>query len=388
MIQLSRRLSRQVGTFHSFLTCKKHFLLTFITCLILSIQISCTAQLYPPLTTEISKPPAEDSLPNRIPQVDQPIFPENLSKDQITTLSSLKQVDDYPLYTMVNHGTYQQTNAAGQSGLPTKGNTVTNGLGADWACSLFAALGNENNYIFGRNFDWEYSPALLLFTDPPDGYASASMVDIGYLGFDEEDVGMLSEFALTELTPLLDAPNWPFDGMNDRGLAIGMAAVPSSQMTSDPQKSTIGSLQIMRLVLDQAGDIEEALTILENYNIEFNGGPSLHYLIADSTGKAVLVEYFQGEMHIIPNDNPWHQATNFLISAYEDPQEQCTRYDKISDIMQDTGGDITAQNAAKLLSDVAQDNTQWSVLYHMQSGVIEVILGRQFERIHQFQLSP
>jgi hypothetical protein len=56
--------------------------------------------------------------------------------------------------------------------------------------------------------------------------------------------------------------------------------------------------------------------------------------------------------------------------------------------MRDTGGDITAQNAAKLLSSVAQNNTQWSVLYHMQSGVIEVILGRQFDRVHKFQLSP
>jgi penicillin V acylase-like amidase (Ntn superfamily) len=214
------------------------------------------------------------------------------------------------------------------------------------------------------------------------------MVDIAYLGFDVKEIGRLSELAPAELAPLLDAPNWPFDGMNERGLAIGMAAVPSGQMMSDPKKPTIGSLQVMRQVLDQAGDIEEALTILENYNIEFGGGPSLHYLIADSTGEAVLVEYFQGEMYIIPNDNPWHQATNFLLSAYDDPQKQCTRYDKISDIMRDTGGDITAQNAAKLLSSVAQNNTQWSVLYHMQSGVIEVILGRQFDRVHKFQLSP
>ena len=41
--------------------------------------------------------------------------------------------------------------------------------------------------LFGRNFDWRYSPALLLFTDRPaaGGYASVSMVDIAYLGFDD-----------------------------------------------------------------------------------------------------------------------------------------------------------------------------------------------------------
>ena len=36
--------------------------------------------------------------------------------------------------------------------------------------------------FYGRNFDWEFSPALLLFTDPPDGYASVSMVDLTFLG--------------------------------------------------------------------------------------------------------------------------------------------------------------------------------------------------------------
>jgi penicillin V acylase-like amidase (Ntn superfamily) len=289
---------------------------------------------------------------------------------------------------MEYYGPYQQTDFSDVLDDQYSSISATIRTQSDWACSLFAALGNENNHIFGRNFDWEYSPGLLLFTDPPDGYASVSMVDIAYLGFDEKNAGRLSELTLTELTPLLDAPNWPFDGMNERGLVIGMAAVPPSPMLSDPQKPSIGSLQIMRQVLDQAGDLEEAQTILENFNIEFSGGPVLHYLIADTSGEAVLVEFFQGEMHIIPNDNPWHQATNFIISAYEDPQGQCRRYDKISDMMQTTGGNINTQSAADLLSEVSQNNTQWSVLYHIQSGDIELIMGRQFDRIHKFQLKP
>jgi hypothetical protein len=37
--------------------------------------------------------------------------------------------------------------------------------------------------LFGRNFDYYYSPALLLFTRPPAGYASVSMVDLAVVGF-------------------------------------------------------------------------------------------------------------------------------------------------------------------------------------------------------------
>ena len=46
--------------------------------------------------------------------------------------------------------------------------------------------------VYGRNFDWQYSPALLLFTNPPDGYASVSMVDIEYLVGAENTEGLLT----------------------------------------------------------------------------------------------------------------------------------------------------------------------------------------------------
>lgn len=38
---------------------------------------------------------------------------------------------------------------------------------ASWAGSFFAALGDADHRLLGRNFDWRYSPARLLFTDPP-----------------------------------------------------------------------------------------------------------------------------------------------------------------------------------------------------------------------------
>ena len=46
--------------------------------------------------------------------------------------------------------------------------------------------------LLGRNFDWYEHPALILFTDPPDGYASVSMVDISYLGV-KGDIEQLTE---------------------------------------------------------------------------------------------------------------------------------------------------------------------------------------------------
>jgi len=52
------------------------------------------------------------------------------------------------------------------------------------------------------------------------------MVDIAYLGFEGQAAYGLTERPLDELAPLLSAPYLPFDGMNDQGLVVGMAAVP------------------------------------------------------------------------------------------------------------------------------------------------------------------
>ena len=74
---------------------------------------------------------------------------------------------------------------------------------APWACSLFAALGSADASLYGRNFDWDHSPALMLFADPPGGFASVSMVDIAYL-VSEDKLDHLTELPLAERTELLD----------------------------------------------------------------------------------------------------------------------------------------------------------------------------------------
>ena len=254
-----------------------------------------------------------------------------------------------------------------------------------WACSLFTVLLDDEHLLYGRNFDWQLSPALLLYTDPPDGYASVSMVDIEYLGFSGQKAVDLTDLPLENLKGLLDAPRIPFDGMNEKGLAIGMAAVPPGGMQDDSSKETIGSLGIMRAILDHAGTVEEAVALMRKYNIDFTGGPPIHYLIADAAGKAVLVEFYMGEMHVIENDEPWHSATNFLRSSVEDPADgNCWRYDRINARLEETRGALDSQAAMQLLSEVAQGNTQWSVVYQMAQGTVSVAMGREYENMQTF----
>jgi hypothetical protein len=282
----------------------------------------------------------------------------DLTEGEVATLSSLKKVDNYPLYTMHFHGAYDQyKNRASASNKP------------EWACSLFAAMGDTEDMVYGRNFDWEYSPALLLFTDPPDGYASVSMVDIAYL-VEEDQVKSLTDLSLTERESLLVAPYWPFDGMNEHGLVVGMAAVPESKMPDDPDKETIGSLAIIRKMLDHARDVDEAVAILGSYNIAWSGGPALHYLVADASGRAALVEFYQGKMTV--------------ITASGDGG--CWRYATLDERLTETEGRLAPQEAVDLLENVAQEGTQWSIVYGFSTGDVHVVMGREYDTVHTLHL--
>jgi hypothetical protein len=323
--------------------------------------------------------PATPSLPAA---PTSPPIPAGLTEEQFDTLRSLQQVDEYPLYMMTYAGAYRP-----RAGILPYENSVAAPASPAWACSLFTVLVDEDHLLYGRNFDWQFSPALLLFTDPPDGYASVSMVDIAYLGFEGATARDITALPVEEQTALLDAPYWPFDGMNEYGLAIGMAAVPSGDMRPDANKETIGSLGIIREMLDRARNVDEAVDILQSYNIDYGGGPPIHYLMADATGKAALVEYFNGEMYVLDNEQPWHLATNFLRSSVDDPAEgNCWRYNKIDARLTEAGGRIDVQAAMQLLADVVQDNTQWSIVYQMGDGQVNVAMGQQYQNMYQFQL--
>jgi penicillin V acylase-like amidase (Ntn superfamily) len=267
--------------------------------------------------------------------------------------------------------------------------TTTAAASPAWGCSLFTAFADPDNALYGRNFDWNFSPAVLLYTDPPDGYAAVSMVDIAYLGFSSPTAARtITDLSLTERAELIYAPLWPFDGMNETGLVIGMAAVPGDALPVDPARETIGSLGIMRDVLDHARTVDEAVAIFERYNIDMEGGPTLHYLIADASGRSVLIEFWDGEMIVQPNAQGWDMATNFVrATAANAPESMCWRYRTISAQMSESAGHLTPEDALGLLSRVAQPSTQWSIVYGMASGEIRVAMHGDFDHAHTLYFS-
>src|SRR5262245_34515096 len=258
----------------------------------------------------------------------------------------LRKVDDFPLYELTDS-------------LPTPSlyaKTDTTGF----ACTVFMAAGG--NPILGRNFDFHNEPALVLHHRPPGAYKSVSLVDISYLGFDRRHLSRLSEPGAERA--LARASRLPFDGMNEKGLAVAMAAVPAARTPAQPDRTT-GSLGVMRLVLDHAATVPEALKIFRATAIDFSGGPPLHYLVADASGAGAVIEYVDGRVHVFERGStPYIAMTNFTLTSDARPDH---RYRTATATLAHSHGRLTPASTIDLLRRTAQPITRWSAAYDLRA---------------------
>jgi antitoxin component YwqK of YwqJK toxin-antitoxin module len=302
---------------------------------------------------------------------------------QYKTLASFRKIDDYPLYVMEYGADYHFAHLL-KTGLrqfsyppPDRENST-----GQEACSSIAALNPQGHAIFGHNIDWNKLSLLLLFTSPPGGYASVSVVWLDQLGYSEESFPPLS---YDNCIGLLDAPFWPHDGMNECGVAIG-EMTSSGQHFRHPRKITLNGLHVIRLVLDYAKNVDEAIALLQKYNNSSSG--EVHYLVADASGKSAVIEYYRGRLRFTLNPEPWQVATNFTIKNLP-PQRilhLCHRYETAYTALKKAGGKISRETALNILKDISLYSTQWSVVYDMTSGDIQAAAGQKYNQIKEFKL--
>ena len=254
-----------------------------------------------------------------------------------------------------------------------------------FGCTVLLA-GDPARPVVGRNFDWDPNPALVLHTDPPGGTATISVVDISYLGYDRAHLAGLDTPAGRRA--LLRAPLLPFDGMNEHGLAVGMAAEESAVATRRPGRALVGSVRIMRLVLERARTVRQALGVLQAYDLDFDGGPPLHYFVADATGASAIVEFVAGRFTVIPRgEQPWQVMVNFQQATSTAASRQADgRWRTATARLAAARGRLDPRQVLGLLSDVRQGHTQWSVAYDLAGRRAYLVVDQDFGTVRQFLL--
>jgi hypothetical protein len=341
-----------------------------------STSPSATASSSATLPASAAPTPSIATSPSARPA---PTDPTDLLADQLAALKTVTKVDDYPLYAM----RYQRSYDAAEDARLMEFARSSDATGG---CSLFAALANKQDPTFGRNFDWPYTPGLMLFYTPPDGYASISMVPVLFLDYTSRLWGGLDKAAVAERQQLLNAPAIAVDGMNEKGLVVGFARVPEGRGPYDPSKPTIATLYVIHEMLDHAATIEEAIKLLDGYNVWAGPKQPLHWLVSDRSGRAALLEFQDGKLAVTWNPQPWHAAVNFVSTKPEDdPDNAGWRYAILASKLDKAKGNLSAKGAMDLL-DAVHNGTQWSVVYHPNTGDVEIAMGGDYTTVHTFHL--
>lgn len=341
-------------------------------------------------------------------QTNWPIDFSERNKEEVNTLFSLKKIDDHPFYVMRYDGDY------GLDAYLKKGTGILKDRwSAKWSCNCFAVKNSDNKCMMGRNFDFVKGPLLLLYTSPPGRNASVSMVNINLLGYSLKE--NLEGESTERKRNLLFAPYIPFDGMNEYGVTIGEMTVFGVKSLISSEKVTITSLELIRIVLDYAKTVKEAVELIKRYNIYFPFRQTLHYLIADPSGDSVIIEFIDGQMQVVPRNNESFQiATNTLAYGNDEvfkkkfDQYRYTgkihndqmgksyyRYAVAREFLEKYSLGMNSNDAMQLLKKMADVYehmllspcpNQWSIVYDMHSGEIQIAVGRKYNQIKNFKL--
>ncbi|NCA66487.1 MAG: linear amide C-N hydrolase [Clostridia bacterium] len=329
---------------------------------------------------------------------------------ELAAIRNIEQIDDYGFFVMEYKRDYNLDHllSVGASsdqelidyivkqifkGIPIKIDM------SDYACTTFNSVTAEGEYLFARNFDWEYSPSLMVWTAPDNGYASISMVNLGFLAYAKDYLP--DKYFNRFLT--LAAPYVPVDGMNEAGLAIGVLYLEAEPTAQDTGKIGLTTTTMIRLVLDKAATVAEAIALFEAYDMHDSAGACYHYQIADATGASVIIEYIDNEMTLIyPEHNDgnavdFQMAANFFITPdVSDIDLGIERYTAVKDALTASNGLTTKEEAMALLQEVRLDNyieesgfindTQWSAVYDLTNRTLNICIGMNYETIYSFAI--
>ena len=252
------------------------------------------------------------------------------------------------------------------------------------ACSTISALSSDNSHIWGRNFDWTNSVPIIVKCVPRNGYVSISTCEFKNITSSQYVVPENIANKMLAIAALYV----PMDGINEAGLCIADLEVNEGGMiTIDTDKPNLTITTAIRLLLNKAANVDEAITLLEMYDIYASGGISHHLAISDATGASVAVEFVDGEL-VIVNTNT---LTNFNIAngnTASGGENAKQRFEYLNSLHKENEGLFTAEQVKNALEQVSQSDgkwiTQWSIVYEQSSSTVNYYFDCDFEKAYSF----
>ena len=263
-----------------------------------------------------------------------------------------------------------------------------------YACSGFISKTDGGKYLTGRSFGLGGTDKLAVYSTPKDGYASLSMVSLDMLGIGGEyGPQALSTYGRIAM---LAAPYIPMDGVNEKGVFAALMDLETVEIHDDTDRPELLVTLAVRLILDRAGSVDEAVELLRQYDIHTGHGWSQHIFITDATGDAAVVEWERKTVFGERNKSIMHvtrskMCTNFPLYKYEGRETKgaCERFDAMTDSLEGKS-EITHEYAMDILEQVYQYVsptifTDWSVIYYQTDFTMDVATNKDFDTVYHLE---
>ena len=279
------------------------------------------------------------------------------------------------LVTFLSHGLYQM-----ESDVQT----------GEFGCSTICTQDEHGTVFFGRNYDWAECQAMIVHTVPKDGYESVSTCCLDFLGFGE---GYSPDGSMMDRMQSLAAIYVPLDGMNEKGLVVAdLMAGDREETHQQTGKPCLTTTTAIRLLLDKAATVDEAVTLLEQYDMNSSIGSAHHLSLADASGKSVVVEYVDGQMLVTET----RVVTNhYLADCEKQGVGSAQSHLRFATLSAHTGP-ADEMGVRDLLESVAQKNypqtagsyekTMWSIVYCPEGRCADFYFAENYEHSYGLML--
>ena len=273
-----------------------------------------------------------------------------------------------------------------ESGAADFGNLLFGGN--PFGCSTISVKNANGDSLFGRNFDWNTCNAMVIQSQPTNGYHSISTVNMDFIS-----MSGISFSALPDEIQTLTGLYAPLDGLNEMGLAVSVNMIQdSATIEQNTDKPDITTTTAIRLLLDKAANVEEAIELLRSYDMHASFGYMVHFAIADKSGKSVVVEYVNNEM--IVTKTP--AVTNFYLAEGEKngigTQQSHERYEILINRLNDSET-MEMNDVRDTLDRVSKDNfgefesTEWSIVMNQTTGEVRYYHRENYNTAYTFTVT-
>ena len=221
----------------------------------------------------------------------------------------------------------------------------------------------ESGICMGRNFDYEHhGQTMITRTYPKDGYASVATNSILFLGYG--DTWQPADNIVMRM-PAIAAIYVPLDGMNECGLCVAdLIEIDGEAAHQTTGKTPITTVAAIRLMLDYAANVEEAITLLQQYDMHSSMNVAHHFALCDTTGRNVVIEYMDNQMVVTESlacTN--HRMASQSASMNSELQPAITNsHQRLEHLL---SAPLTNAPLVNSIQQVAFEGwTRWSVVFH------------------------